>query len=103
MNINLKVINMEKLLNAFIFLVGISLLFIIFVVTGVMGLACSEHSWFSGLLLGISLSSLVAIILTIDQIDPMEVYQGKTTLEYIIRDGEIIDSTVVRKTYKPIN
>lgn len=78
-------------------------LFIVFVVTGVVGLACSEYRLFSGILLGISLSSLVAVILKIDQIDPMEVYQGKTTLEYIIRDGEIIDSTVVRRIYKPTN
>jgi hypothetical protein len=28
---------------------------------------------------------------------PMDVYQGKTTLEYTIRDGEIIDSVVVFK------
>jgi hypothetical protein len=27
----------------------------------------------------------------------MDVYQGKTTLEYTIRDGEIIDSVVVFK------
>lgn len=28
---------------------------------------------------------------------PMDVYQGKTTLEYTVRDGEIIDSVVVWK------
>ena len=28
---------------------------------------------------------------------PMHVYQGKTTLEYTIRDGEVIDSVVVWK------
>lgn len=28
---------------------------------------------------------------------PMDVYQGKTTLEYTIRDGEVIDSVVVFK------
>lgn len=27
----------------------------------------------------------------------IEVYQGKTTLEYTIRDGEIVDSVVVFK------
>jgi hypothetical protein len=27
----------------------------------------------------------------------MDVYQGKTTLEYTIRDGEVIDSVVVWK------
>lgn len=27
----------------------------------------------------------------------MDVYQGKTTLEYTIRDGEIVDSVVVFK------
>lgn len=29
----------------------------------------------------------------------MDVYQGKTTLEYTIRDGEVIDSVVVWKEY----
>lgn len=28
---------------------------------------------------------------------PMDVYRGKTTLEYTIRDGEVIDSVVVWK------
>lgn len=28
---------------------------------------------------------------------PMDVYQGKTTLEYTIRDGEVINSVVVFK------
>lgn len=28
----------------------------------------------------------------------IEVYQGKTTLEYTIRDGEIVDSVVVFKS-----
>lgn len=28
---------------------------------------------------------------------PMDVYQGKTTLEYTIRDGEVIDSVVIFK------
>lgn len=28
---------------------------------------------------------------------PMDVYQNKTTLEYTIRDGEVIDSVVVWK------
>lgn len=30
----------------------------------------------------------------------IDVYQGKTTLEYTIRDGEIIDSVVVFKEYE---
>ena len=30
----------------------------------------------------------------------MDVYQGKTTIEYIIEDGEIIDSVVVFKDKK---
>ena len=33
----------------------------------------------------------------------MDVYQGKTTLEYTIRDGEIIDSVVVFKEYEKMN
>lgn len=30
----------------------------------------------------------------------LDVYKGKTTLEYTIRDGEIIDSVVVFKEYE---
>jgi hypothetical protein len=33
----------------------------------------------------------------------LDVYQGKTTLEYTIRDGEIIDSVVVFKEYEKID
>lgn len=33
----------------------------------------------------------------------MDVYRGKTTLEYTIRDGEIIDSVVVFKEYEKID
>jgi hypothetical protein len=31
------------------------------------------------------------------RLTPMDVYRGKTTLEYTIRDGEVIDSVVVWK------
>ena len=42
---------------------------------------------------------IICIIECISKLHPkaIDVYQGKTTLEYTIRDGEIIDSVVVFK------
>lgn len=39
----------------------------------------------------------IAIYVDVDHITPMDVYQGKTTLEYTIIDGVKVDSTVVWK------
>ena len=57
-----------------------------------------------GLFFGILLSILCVIEICIvskiiEEPKPtsMDVYQGKTTLEYTIRDGEVIDSVVVFK------
>lgn len=35
-----------------------------------------------------------------EEIKPMDVYQGNTTLQYTIVDGVVTDSTVVWKPYK---
>lgn len=40
---------------------------------------------------------IVSIIKEESKPTPMDVYQGKTILEYTIRDGEVIDSVVVWK------
>ena len=60
------------------------------------------YSW--GVLCGFAIFSFIAIeILCIDKIvsEPrpkaMDVYQGKTTIEYTIRDGVKVDSVVVFK------
>lgn len=46
----------------------------------------------------------VVLIVGVNTSEPsptaLDVYQGKTTLEYTIRDGEIIDSVVVFKEYE---
>lgn len=39
----------------------------------------------------------IIVYTDINQITPMDVYQGKTTLEYTIVDGEKIDSCVILK------
>lgn len=48
----------------------------------------------------------VVLIIGINNSEPtptaLDVYRGKTTLEYTIRDGEIIDSVVVFKEYERI-
>ena len=47
---------------------------------------------------------MVILIVGVNTSEPsptaLDVYQGKTTLEYTIRDGEIIDSVVVFKEYE---
>lgn len=58
----------------------------------------SESSGFAGFCGGIFLSTVIAICIKIDSpIEPIEVYQGKTELEYTIRGGEVVDSIVVYK------
>ena len=60
----------------------------------------SESSGFAGFCGGIFLSAVVALCIKADSpIEPIEVYQGKTELEYTItiRGGEVIDSVVVYK------
>ena len=48
--------------------------------------------------LGLFIGALISIcVVESITIQPIDVYQGKTTLEYTIRDGEIVDSVVVYK------
>ena len=62
----------------------------------------THYSW--GVLCGFSIFAFIALeILCIDKIvsEPrpkaMDVYQGKTTIEYTIRDGVKVDNVVVFK------
>lgn len=50
-------------------------------------------------ILGFIVSFLCTIFLLTKIPTPMDVYQGKTTLQYKIVDGEKIDSIVVWKKY----
>lgn len=54
-----------------------------------------KFDWFyMGVLAGVL---LMAIVISIISITPMDVYQGKTTLKYEVIDGVKVDSTVVWK------
>lgn len=50
-----------------------------------------------GITIGLFLSMWVSVACTTNKPTAIEVYQGKTTLEYKIVDGEVIDSCVVYK------
>ena len=52
---------------------------------------------FLGITLGLFISTIFVNISLIHKPTAMDVYQGKTTLEYTIRDGEVVDSVVVFK------
>ncbi len=52
---------------------------------------------FLGITLGLFISTMLVNITLTSKPTAMDVYQDKTTLEYTIRDGEIIDSVVVYK------
>ena len=59
-----------------------------------------DASVFFGILVTVCCVIEIGIISTIieePKPTPMDVYQGKTTLEYTIRNGEVIDSVVVFK------
>lgn len=51
-------------------------------------------AFFIGVVVGVV---LMAIVLNIITISPMDVYQGKTTLKYEVVDGVKVDSTVIWK------
>lgn len=52
------------------------------------------NAFFIGVITGIL---LLAIVVSIISITPMDVYKGKTTLKYEVVDGVKVDSTVVWK------
>ena len=51
----------------------------------------------SGCFIGIAIMVGVIKHINTKSITPLDVYQGKTTLEYKVVDGEIVDSCVVWK------
>lgn len=51
-----------------------------------------------GIFVGICVGVLMFVLISISRPQAMDVYQGKTTLEYRIVDGEIVDSCVVWKS-----
>jgi hypothetical protein len=80
------------------------------IVISVVGLllflySCTGDGW-QGLAGQFYVWCLLAVILIVgvNTSEPiptaLDVYRGKTTLEYTIRDGEIIDSVVVFKEYE---
>lgn len=70
--------------------------------------SCTGNGW-QGLAGQLYAWCLLAVILIVgvNTSEPsptaLDVYKGKTTLEYTIRDGEIIDSVVVFKEYENEN
>lgn len=70
--------------------------FIVTVIFFVAFLCCfaSEESVSSILGIAFTAGCIVYMICTVDEPSAMDVYRGKTTLEYTIVDGEKIDSIV---------
>lgn len=58
-----------------------------------------DYGWgvFVGIGIGLIISLLISLLISIKYPIAMDVYQGKTTLEYKVVDGEIVDSCVVWK------
>ena len=50
-----------------------------------------------GLIIGGILGVIVLFYTMSDNPTAMDVYQGKTTLEYVVVDGQVTDSTVIWK------
>lgn len=50
-----------------------------------------------GLIIGGILGVIISFLTMADNPTPMDVYQGKTTLEYVVVDGQVTDSTVIWK------
>jgi hypothetical protein len=83
-------------------IIGMLILIVILVINTVDDIKNSTFD--TGVFFGIILSILIAIevvllsaILEVSKPTAMDVYQGKTTLEYTIRDNVKIDSIVVFK------
>lgn len=53
--------------------------------------------FFVGFLLGGILGVIIHSCIISDNPTAMDVYQGKTTLEYVVVDGQVTDSTVIWK------
>ena len=54
-------------------------------------------SLFTGFIIGGLSGIMIHSLITPDGPTAMDVYQGKTTLEYVVVDGQVTDSTVIWK------
>lgn len=54
-------------------------------------------TWFSAILITYGVCLTIEFSVSKTRPKALDVYQGKTTLEYTIRDGKIVDSVVVFK------
>lgn len=84
------------------FIVGLIIIGLIFLVNHISsnGSDGTDTGFFFGIVimvLGAIEIGIVSKIIKEPKPTPMDVYQGKTTLEYTIRDGVKIDSVVVWK------
>lgn len=84
------------------FVVGLIIIGLIVLINFLNNRSCGDFD--TGVLLGVVLLifgvieiGIVSNIIAEPKPKAMDVYQGKTTLEYTIRDGEVIDSVVVWK------
>ena len=83
-------------------IVGIIIIGLIILINFLSSRSCGDLD--TGVILGMMVTILCVIeigilskIIEVPKPTPMDVYQGKTTLEYTIRDGVKIDSVVVFK------
>ena len=53
--------------------------------------------FFLGLIIGGILGIIIHLCIISEDPTAMDVYQGKTTLEYVVVDGQVTDSTVIWK------
>ena len=53
--------------------------------------------FFVGCIIGVILGVIVLFCSMSDDPTAMDVYRGKTTLEYVVVDGQVTDSTVIWK------
>lgn len=55
----------------------------------------NEFVFWVGVIITLIVMLIVFICGELSEIKPIHVYQGRTTLEYRVRDGQVIDSIVV--------
>ena len=83
-------------------IIGVGIIVLIGLITFLI--SSSDDDMKTGVYLGVSVAILCILeinivndIIEVPKPTPMDVYQGKTTLEYTIIDGDKIDSIVVFK------
>lgn len=87
-----------------IFLAVITLIVLIFLIVECTQYNSKEETYGFGIFCGFFIAALLAIeiicicgIISKSRPKAMDVYQGKTTIEYTIRDGVKVDSIIVFK------